>query len=424
MKKFTRIIKLVAVNIVVTLVLLELIAVLIYLFNQGAFFYTHDRKFKPLIAPAASKRQITDKRFHPFFGYTHAVSGGGTNNYGFPCAYDFPVKKRDPGQVLVGIFGGSVAEGFYLEGRGHLTRRLQRHPRYAGKEFIYLNFAMGGYKQPQQLQILSYFLAAGQQLDLVLNIDGFNEVVFAFNNSRLNIDIHMPSAQHFLPMRDVVESSAMTEEKLEATWNIRDLKGRYQNNIHAMEETIWASKYLVLKGVNKIIYRRYRAALVRFDQLTKPVRAGKTDSIINIKHTPAAENRARLIADTAGLWFRGSFNMARLAEGGGGAYYHFLQPNQYFSGKTFTPEERANALDTSLPYGGFVKEGYPLLEKAVELLRKRGVNVFSAAAIFDKVAETLYTDTCCHFNPRGNQILAEFIAGCILKDKVKAKGAR
>jgi hypothetical protein len=49
-------------------------------------------------------------------------------------------------------------------------------PALADKEIVLLNFGSGGFRQPQQLLILTYFFLIGQRLDLVINLDGFNEV--------------------------------------------------------------------------------------------------------------------------------------------------------------------------------------------------------------------------------------------------------
>jgi hypothetical protein len=94
-------------------------------------------------------------------------------------------------------------------------------------------------------------------------------------------------------------------------------------------------------------------------------------------------------------------------------YFHFLQPNQYRSNKKFTPEEQKNALDRNLPYHFLVEKGYPLLENAIPHLRENHVKAYSAVEIFDGITETLYIDNCCHFNQRGNEILADYMAQCI-----------
>jgi hypothetical protein len=53
---------------------------------------------------------------------------------------------------------------------------LERLDRFRGKEIVILSLATGGYKQPQQLMALTYLLALGAHFDLVINVDGFNEV--------------------------------------------------------------------------------------------------------------------------------------------------------------------------------------------------------------------------------------------------------
>jgi hypothetical protein len=40
-----------------------------------------------------------------------------------------------------------------------------------------VRLALGGYKQPQQLMLLSHLLALGERFDAVVELDGFNEIV-------------------------------------------------------------------------------------------------------------------------------------------------------------------------------------------------------------------------------------------------------
>ncbi len=429
MKKFKSILKLIIINIVVFAAMLEIIAAAVYLFKYKTFFYTHTNA--PLEfaigapgEPGLDQRaeqlsQLTDKRFHPFFGYTHQVSSNGTNNYGFYCPYDYPFKKEKPNQYIIGIFGGSVANGFYDDGVERLTMRLKQHSFFADKEIIYLNFALGGYKQPQQLEALAYFLTIGQELDMVLNIDGFNEIVFCFNNNRLNVDIAMPSAQHFLPMKDLIDSRTMTAEQLDTIAKIQDYKKRFSAVIEKLKRTKSAALYLGYASYGKFLYKQYRSELVHFDNLIKTVKPGAETSIINIKYTPATGSEPVLMAQVATLWYRSSYMMNSMAAGGltaGGTYFHFLQPNQYFSGKVFTAKEQREAVDNGSVYQELVKKGYPVLEKVVAVLRQNGVKAFSAVGIFDKVKEAVYIDQCCHFNRLGNELFADYMADCLLKE--------
>ncbi len=410
-----KILKIIVVNVIIFVLLLELISVAIYFFNHKAFFYADKHKQKARESIEFNMdRQLTNKRFHPFFGYTHKTGLKETNNYGFCSPFDYPLKKEKENWFIIGIFGGSVANDFYVEGREQLTKKLKNHQHFVDKEIFYLNYALGGYKQPQQMQILTYFLSIGQELDMVINIDGFNEVVFCSNNNRLNVDIAMPSAQHFLPMRDLMESQAITGEKLESIWKIQTYKRNFKRIEEKLQDTKLASIYLILSSYSKYLYKKYRSEIVRFDGLIKPVEP--KDSIVNIKYTPAAVNAPALWAKVASLWYRSSFIMNSELSAWGGRYFHFLQPNQYYSKKSFSKKEQEAALDNQLPYNFLVKKGYPVLYKAMEVLKKNNVNAFNAVGIFDKVKETVYIDQCCHFNRLGNEIFADFIAGCILRN--------
>jgi len=46
---------------------------------------------------------------------------------------------------------------------------------YQDKEVIVFTMAAGGYKQPQQLMALNYYMTLGAEFDILVNIDGFNE---------------------------------------------------------------------------------------------------------------------------------------------------------------------------------------------------------------------------------------------------------
>ena len=418
--------KIVGINILVLLLLLELLGVAIYFLQKKAFFYTDspDRKAAGIQETAvhrdaAANRQqtrLTDKRFHPFFGYTYRANSGKSNNYGFDCPYDYPLARERPEWYIIGIFGGSVADDFYREGTERLRAKLTQHPFFASREIICLNFAMGGYKQPQQVEILTYFLSLGQELDMVINIDGFNEVVFCFNNNRLNVDIAMPSAQHLLPLRDLMESGALNQEKLDSLWKIQHYKGKLNRLEKTLQHTPLAFLYLVGSTYRSLLYQKYRAEILRFDGLIKPVKAGQVvDSLLNIKTTPAVRDESRLLAEIASLWSRCSTVMSRslAAQQGKSLYFHFLQPNQYQSKKIFTPEEQKSALDQQLPYHILVGKGYPVLQAAIPRLRENQVNAFSAVEIFDNLEKTVYIDNCCHFNRLGNEVLADFIVQCL-----------
>jgi hypothetical protein len=94
-------------------------------------------------------------------------------------------------------------------------------------------------------------------------------------------------------------------------------------------------------------------------------------------------------------------------------YFHVLQPNQYFTTRTFSAEEARVARSDASPFRKAAQSGYPLLVAESETLTSR-VNFLNATGIFDRESAAVYIDDCCHYTLRGNQLLAGAIGRQIL----------
>src|SRR5262249_26350670 len=112
-----------------------------------------------------------------------------------PGCCDFPIVRRANDEVIIGIFGGSVAGAVAITAQHDdlLPQLLQAIPAYAGKHIRVLDFAVGAHKQPQQLEILAYYLSIGQKLDAVVTIEGFNEVRVGVDNARAGVSVDFPA---------------------------------------------------------------------------------------------------------------------------------------------------------------------------------------------------------------------------------------
>src|SRR5215210_4234344 len=119
--------------------------------------------------------------------FARLVGNVTANNWGFWADRDYP--SNVPDAYVIGIFGGSVANFFYAMMRKELERGLSAT---LGRKVVVLNFAVGGAKQPQQVQILTFFGSIGQKLDLVLNIDGLNEVSMSARNAQADVATVLP----------------------------------------------------------------------------------------------------------------------------------------------------------------------------------------------------------------------------------------
>ena len=140
----------------------------------GSYYITYD-EFHSLDEPGdgettrdAKGNVITTNRqiLHPYYGFTHSSPNHALNI--------FPPPQRREGALIVGLTGGSVAD----QVTSHFQEILERH--IVAKELaltpqVY-NLALNAYKQPQQLAVLTNFLANGGEFDIFINLDGFNEV--------------------------------------------------------------------------------------------------------------------------------------------------------------------------------------------------------------------------------------------------------
>lgn len=94
----------------------------------------------------------------------------------------------------------------------------------------------------------------------------------------------------------------------------------------------------------------------------------------------------------------------------GTKFLHILQPNQYYCGKTFSEYELERSIDLSSPYKPFIETLYPqLIAKLSDLYRDDPLHYLDATQVFDGTTDTIYCDSCCHYNIYGNSLLESAI---------------
>jgi hypothetical protein len=174
-----------------------------------------------------------------------------------------------------------------------------------------------------------------------------------------------------------------------------------------------ASINFVLEQYRQILSGKYQAERDNFAGLPSNP-AGH--SIIAVTPTVPGRDRALLFEDIARNWINASTLMDALLSPQRVPYFHFLQPNQYYSTRTFGGEEARTALSDSSPYKKSVEKGYPVLvaESQASAVKTSTMRFFDATHIFDREAAPVYMDNCCHYTLVGNRLLADFIADRIL----------
>jgi hypothetical protein len=351
---------------------------------------------------------------HPYLGYTFDPEGTGpllqkypVTKYGF-CDKGPPVHKRSPDKVIIGVVGGSVASIFAEEGAASLTRALRAGPGYAGKDVVLVNLAIYAYKQPQQVMALNYALALGAEFDVLLNIDGFNEVAFyPPDNAPLGVFPLFPNRWPQF-VQDVPDPEA------------RLLAGEVA--YLERQRVKWAGLFRAPLGLSvtlNLLWKLRDRALEADGgrcacALQKVPPARQRYCAVGPGRTWADEGE--MYGQLAGAWKRCSVQLDRVCRAYGIRYYHFLQPNQYLPGsKPMGDEERRVAFLESTVVKAPVEQGYPLLRKEGATLPTLGVRYRDLTQLFAGRTEVLYRDNCCHVNQAGNEVLAEAVAGALLE---------
>ena len=396
----------IAINIVVFVALVEIAAVGFYFVQHRTFFYTADKAI-PEALPETARGELSADVLHPYFGPIHRPGvRPETNNIGFGSKQSFPYVRANDRQFLVGIFGGSVARAFCDRGTPRLIAALQRNPALAGREIVPLCFSHEGYKQPQQLIVLAYFLSLGQQYDLVVNIDGFNEVALGSRNNEQGRDISMPSPIHITPLLNLIDQATLTPARIQALARLSGYKERLNRLRDRMRSNRIAAVHVALDRYYVFTMNRYQTEAAAYDALPSNPPAS---SLVLLTPPTKARDALGVYEDIANGWTTASGLMHDLLAARGVPYLHVLQPNQYFTRRVFGADEARVALNSSTPFKRAVADGYPVLERAAITLGSKEQFVDGTAA-FDNERVAVYEDDCCHYTDRGYEILAELIA--------------
>ena len=341
--------------------------------------------------PAAAPNLIPQKADefyrlrHPYYGFANPSL---KNDLNAPL----PQQRRED-TVVIGLVGGSVANYVtpYLQEaleRWFAANRLPQQP-------VVLGLAMSAARQPQQTLIVADILLRGGEFDLIVNLDGFNELIHSAGlRSRAGVFPFFPAGWP--------NQVNLTGDELLRAGHIGVLRREQARRAAARETSLlrWSALFGL---VNRWRQERNAAAIIQRNHELAAMESAYTLG----KHGPRSwlKGEGERLQAAARLWYRGSVALSRLAAGAGADYYHFLQPNQYVpDSKPLTPAEQALAYGNV--YQSVVERGYPLLQEFNQDLPGQGIDYFDLTGIFADHPETLYKDDCCHVNPRGNELLA------------------
>ena len=354
-------------------------------------------------ADVPARLRIRKEVVHPYLGYVYDPSVEQSSPYGISDVS--PIQRRSTDKVIIGIFGGSFADDIAYGASDVLAGLLKGH--FPGRQLVIVKSTIGGYKQPQQLLALNYFTAIGGEFDIVINVDGFNEIALPPLENVPQTNPFFPRQWHLrmrtVPDRDFLATVGRIRflDAMAARWAdvFRTGPLRYSVTMN----TIW-------RIGDQLLYNAATNARAELPQLpsgtneysaTGPPAAYATDD--------------ELYAALSRTWAESSFQMHALAAAKGIRYFHFLQPNQYLEGtKPIGDDERRIAIREDHPYAKSVRRAYPELRNRGRELAARGVTFVDLTNIFATNRDVLYQDNCCHVNDKGRRIVVEAIARTII----------
>ena len=424
--KSQEILKIALINLALLLVFLELGSLGWYFVKHKQFFYTRqkvqDKSALGINLEGLRLDQSIVVRLHPFFGFIEKPGpdfrpGFKVNNYGFMSPYDYPFKKNKPNQFIIGVFGGSVASnyGVFEVQNKILPRYLKQLPGLQDKEFIILSFATGGYKQPQQLLILNYFLALGQELDLVVNIDGFNEVALSNLNNKNQIDLAMPSIQHIAPLTSLANNSLSTKA-MQATIRIKENKTKINEGLKSLQHCSLAACDALTSVYVQNLVNNYRRDVIAFEKERSKNQEDEEGNVMYVNKNKSVLEDGAAFEQMAWNWAKSSIFMHKVLAASKVPYFHVLQPNQYYQTKrVFSDGEKQIAFNKDTPYAKAVVIGYPALLKKFPNLQKNNINILNGVKVFDKTKDVVYVDSCCHYNQSGQEIFSNYVGSSIVE---------
>ncbi|MBF0228848.1 MAG: hypothetical protein HQK63_04560 [Desulfamplus sp.] len=351
---------------------------------------------------------------HPYLGFTQDPKRNiGVSSLGFPSLQLNQYIKKDPNKIIIALMGGSFAREIYFLVGDNIVNLCSE---YFNKEIILLNFAVGGYKQPQQLIALNYLLMSGAEFDIVINVDGFNEIALpVVENIKYGVSPFYPRMWINRVKNLYDPSEIRLIGKIEAFKSFKRSLAYFFN-----EKKLYRSPALSL--IWQIVDRKFDGKIASANIEMR----GVLDHAVSFAATGPEykwDSEEKLYSDLSQIWLNSSVMMNNICRANGIEYYHVLQPNQYVpNSKILSSNESKYAYDPNHPYRDPVLKGYSFLRENGKLLSKQNIHFIDLADIFKENSETFYKDTCCHLNTNGYLIVVEKILEYIKKEsKVNQK---
>lgn len=296
--------------------------------------------------------------------------------------------SSDPGALSVHVFGSSLVWGLGVPDSSTIPSQIASIlGESLGMPVQVVNHGVVGWVSTQEVIHLMLLLRDGLRPDIVIFINGFNDVVSAYQSG-------VPGAHYKL---SIIGSR---------------VEGR-------------TGQTPVPPVIEQLAWGTNTADLALALGYERPVRTEPMEREESGTALPAAG----LARETTALYARNLDLVVRLSQAYGFSCYFLLQPAVWAGNKPLTEHElqvRAGGLP-GYPDGSdpFYTELFARAYCSMDSLMGSRENALSLVGAFDSVTSTLYqSPSGCHVTPEANRILAEAVCGLILPELTARLGAR
>ncbi len=348
----------------------------------------HDR----LLAKRQAEAQLGDDYLmHPYLGVI--ARDRTTPRVGADAWVEKVLARHRPGDYNVLLLGGSMPASLDMAAQERLAHALTSLPWIRDREVNVFNGAMRDFKQPQQLQLFSYLLGLGAKIDMVINVDGFNEVALTPVLNPYSSLFFPSSWNQARPAANPQEVTRMARERA-----AEDMQAALAERFRTLGKTPSHTVNGLWLALHKAA-ENYAAEAPRAASVDEP--AAEPDAV-GYRPELADEALTTLLADH---WARTSKLMADMAASQGILYVHVLQPSPYAGEAAVESQED--------PYAQWATVGYQALRQRASVLKRMGVVVLDASDLFapdkpgakDEPTKEAALEGCCALTEAGARLL-------------------
>ena len=279
-------------------------------------------------------------------------------------------------EIKVLVIGGSVStqlSNIQIKDSNNksylLAKRLNK--RFNTDRFVIYNAGQGGSKQPMQYFKYLYLDLLGFKPDLIINYDGFNEVVLPFSEN-IHKDLNAIYPRSF---NEAINSTAISFSPLAACIDLNNKLLSNNSHIPIYEFAKW------------IYVKRCHKKIVEMKKKIWPFISEKNKNL----------EKSNYLQKVLNIWSYSSNKTFSLTRTKKIPYLHIIQPNQYLkNSKNFSEKENRETLSRPI-LKNIIERHYSKLNLNMLLTD----NKLDQRFLFKNEERTVYLDSCCHFNNLG-----------------------